>query len=385
MEGMNREWGIYIHIPFCLRKCSYCDFYSETAFDEETLNAYVRALLREIDLVEIKEEMDLVSVYIGGGTPSLLKGEHIDLLLRKIKDRCGLKDEAEITIEANPATLDESRICRFYEAGVNRFSLGVQSFVDEELKTLSRMHNAGEVWQTVEALQRAGVKNYNLDLIYGIPGQTEASWRYSLKKAVDCSPSHISAYLLQLNEEVPMAKAVRRGELRLLPEEKERSLYYLAIDYLNRHGFEQYEISNFCRDRLVCRHNLVYWRAGEYIGLGAGAVSYLNGRRFLNIPSVAGYIKNLQQGLLPAREELEYMATREEKALDAIILGLRLCRGINLAEFKERFGIDIGEKYKNIIRRYEEEKLLAVEDGYMYLTQKGYFLSNQVLIGFIGG
>lgn len=383
MKGENREAGIYVHIPFCLRKCSYCDFYSETVFNEETLNSYVEALLKEIEIFEEGKDLNFISVYIGGGTPSLLEGKHVEALLKKIRSRFVLKKDAEITLEANPATLDKGRISRFYEAGVNRFSIGAQSFRDEELKILGRVHTEKDILQTVEALDGLGIKNYNLDLIYGIPGQTAESFEYSLKKAVFCRPAHISAYLLQLDDSVPMAEAVRKGVFTLLSDQEEHDLYYMAIGYLEEQGYEQYELANFCLDGFFCRHNLVYWRANEYIGLGAGGVSYIEGRRFMNFPSVKKYMQNLHKGLLPEREELEYMATREEKAVDAIILGLRLCQGVNLEEFKERFGIDIKEKYKNIIRKYEEEKLLAVKDGYMYLTKKGYFLSNEVLRGFI--
>lgn len=383
MKGNKREAGIYIHIPFCLRKCSYCDFYSETFYTEEFLDRYVKALLKEIEKVEVKEDLEFISVYIGGGTPSLLKGGQVELLLQKVKDRFALKDDVEITLEANPATLTESRISHFYEAGVNRFSLGAQSFVDNELEVLYRMHREKDILEVVESLNRLGIKNYNLDLIYGIPGQTAESWGYSLRKAADCGPVHISAYLLQLDDMVPMAEAIRKGFLSLLSDEEEHDLYYQAVGYLETRGFKQYEISNFCREGWACRHNLLYWQANEYIGLGAGAVSFLEGRRFMNADLAAGYIENLERDRRPEIKELEFMATGEEKAIDAIVLGLRLCQGINIEEFKDRFGIDIEEKYQNIIRKYEREKLLELKDGYMRLTKKGYFLSNEVLRGFI--
>ncbi|MBO8159158.1 radical SAM family heme chaperone HemW [Thermosyntropha sp.] len=383
MEDKARKIGIYVHIPFCLRKCSYCDFYSLGSFENGLLEQYVKALIKEIEEIELKEDAIFPTVYIGGGTPSLLSGSQMELLLKTLNRKFNLRKDTEITVEANPATLPESRISHFYNAGVNRFSLGVQSFDNFELEVLGRTHTVKEVFETVDALHRSGIKNFNLDIIYGIPDQTVKKWENNIKKAIECNPSHISMYLLQLDESTPLAKRITEGKFTLPDEEMVSDFYYIGTEYLENSGFEHYELSNFCRPGFVCRHNMIYWHAEEYIGLGAGAVSYLEGRRFVNIASVYEYIRRLEKGLKPLQEELEFMNTSEMLAADAIILGLRLCRGINLLEFKMRFGIDIEKKYKTIIEKYEKEKLLEIKNGYIYLTKKGYFISNDILCRFI--
>lgn len=383
MRGRTKERGIYVHIPFCLRKCNYCDFYSISGFSKGILEKYVDTVLCEIEKCQLEKEYDFSTVYIGGGTPSLLEGKDLERIIKALYKKFRLKSDVEITVEANPATLDKGRISHFYNIGVNRFSLGVQSFADEELKILGRMHDESDILKTVEIFHELNIENFNIDLIYGIPGQTLEKWENNLKKAVDCAPSHISMYLLQLDDSVPMAKLVKKGHLEMLSEEDECEFYYRGLEYLENKGFKQYEISNFCRIGFACQHNLIYWQANEYIGLGAGAASYINRKRFMNTPQLENYIKNLSTGFLPPREELEFMDTPEKVAADAVILGLRLCQGINLEEFARRFGIDIKERYKNIIDKYEKASLLKLENGYIYLTKKGYFLANEVLKEFI--
>lgn len=383
MRGRTDEMGIYVHIPFCLRKCNYCDFFSVSGFSKGILEQYVDALICEIEKSQLEKEYNFSTVYIGGGTPSLLEGKHVERILKALYKKFRLKSDVEITMEANPATLNKGRISHFYDAGINRFSLGVQSFADEELKILGRMHDERDILKTIEFFHELNIENFNIDLIYGIPGQTREKWENNLKKAVDSAPLHISMYLLQLDDSVPMAKLVEKGHLKMLTDEDECNFYYLGLEYLENEGFKQYEISNFSRPGFTCRHNLIYWQAKEYIGIGAGAVSYIDQKRFLNIPGVEKYIKNLSAGFLPPREELEFMDTPEKVAADAVILGLRLCQGINLKEFARRFGIDIKQRYKNIINKYVNADLLKLEDGYIYLTKKGYFLANEVLKEFM--
>ncbi len=375
--------GAYIHIPFCIKKCSYCDFFSLPCPDESYLDKYTQALLNEIKIRG--QQMPLVqleSIYLGGGTPSLLNGQQLKSILQTVTNEFTLLPEAEVSLEANPATLDKIKLAQMEEAGINRISLGVQSFFNDELALLGRVHNAKAVMETIELFHARGWKNFNLDLIYGLPGQSLDKWMQSLKQAVDCGPSHLSMYLLQLEEETPMGKDVAAGHLQMLNEDAEWYMFDQAMEYLEGKGFEHYEISNFCRPGYECRHNLRYWEAEEYLGLGAGAVSFINSSRFINEPYLKQYVDTLLTGEQWPVQELEDMSERE-LMIDALILGLRLCAGIDLDQFKERFGVDITSEYKKIIAYYRGRGLLNIANGHLKFTKAGYFLSNQVLCQFI--
>lgn len=375
--------GVYIHIPFCIRKCNYCDFFSLPLQDQSYLDKYTQALLNEIKVR--RREMSAVqleSIYLGGGTPSLLNGQQLKSILQTVANEFTLLPGAEISLEANPATLDKVKLAQMEEAGINRISLGVQSFFDDELALLGRIHNADAVMETIELLHARGWKNFNLDLIYGLPGQSLDKWLQSLKRAVDCSPSHLSLYLLQLEEQTPMGKDVAGGRLKMLDEDNEWYMFDQAMEYLEGKEFEHYEISNFCRSGYECRHNLRYWQAEEYLGLGAGAVSFINGSRFINEPYLKQYIDTLSSGEQWPVKELEHMLGRE-LMIDALILGLRLCTGIDLKQFKQRFGVDITSEYKEIIAYYRNRGLLNIVNGHLKFTKAGYFLSNQVLCQFM--
>jgi oxygen-independent coproporphyrinogen-3 oxidase len=375
--------GIYIHIPFCIKKCNYCDFFSLPLGDQSYLDKYTQALLNEIKIRgQQMPAVQLESIYLGGGTPSLLNGQQLKSILQTITNEFTLLPGAEISLEANPATLDKIKLTQMEEAGINRISLGVQSFCDDELALLGRVHNAKAVLETIELLQARGWTNYNLDLIYGLPGQSLDQWMRSLKQAVDCSPSHLSIYLLQLEEETPMGKDVADGRLKMLNEDDEWYMFDQAMEYLEGKGFEHYEISNFSRPGYECRHNLRYWQAEEYLGLGAGAVSFINSRRFINEPYLKQYVDTLLTNEQWPVKELERMSGRE-LMIDALILGLRLCAGIDLDQFKERFGVDITSEYKEIIAYYRDRGLLNIANGQLKFTKAGYFLSNQVLCQFI--
>ncbi|MDD3271566.1 MAG: radical SAM family heme chaperone HemW, partial [Syntrophomonadaceae bacterium] len=375
--------GIYIHIPFCIRKCSYCDFFSLPLQDQSYLDKYTQALLNEIKVR--RREMPAVqleSIYLGGGTPSLLNGQQLKSILQTVANEFTLLPGAEISLEANPATLDKAKLAEIEEAGINRISLGVQSFFDDELALLGRIHNANAVMETIELLHALDWKNFNLDLIYGLPGQSQDKWLQSLKQALDCSPSHLSLYLLQLEEQTPMGKDVAGGRLKMLDEDDEWYMFDQAMEYLEGKKFEHYEISNFCRTGYECRHNLRYWQAEEYLGLGAGAVSFINGSRFINEPHLKQYVETLLIGEQWPVKELEQMSGRE-LMIDALILGLRLCAGIDLEQFQQRFGVDITSEYKEIIAYYRSRGLLNIVNGHLKFTKAGYFLSNQVLCQFI--
>jgi len=375
--------GMYIHIPFCIKKCNYCDFFSLPLGDQSFLDKYTQALLNEIKIRGQQiPSVQLESIYLGGGTPSLLNGQQLKSILQTVTNEFILLPGAEISLEANPATLDNAKLAQMEEAGINRISLGVQSFYNDELALLGRVHNADAVMESIELLHSRGWKNFNLDLIYGLPGQSLDKWMQSLKRAVDCSPSHLSMYLLQLEEQTPMGKDVAGGRLKMLDEDDEWYMFDQAMEYLEGKGLEHYEISNFCRPGYECRHNLRYWQAEEYLGLGAGAVSFINGSRFINEPQLQQYIDALSTSKQWPVKELEDMSGRE-LMIDALILGLRLCAGINLDQFKQRFGVDITSEYREIIAYYRDRGLLNIANGHLKFTKVGYFLSNQVLCQFM--
>ncbi len=377
--------GVYIHIPFCRQKCHYCDFFSLSIPNgDPILKRYTRAVLQEIkNKAELFPETEVSSIYLGGGTPTLLDTSDLTDIIRTVCHYFAVRDGCEITLEANPATLDKEKVKGIQDAGFNRLSLGVQSFEDEELKILGRIHSAEQVLETVHILNSAGCNNFNLDLIYGIPGQTMNTWGKSLQKAVECEPAHISIYLLQLDEKTPLAKQIDAGLLKLPEDDREARMYEKAMEYLPAQGFHQYEISNFARKGFECRHNLQYWQAGEYLGIGAGAVSYTGSERYLNQTEIRSYVESLEAGRPYPVEVLESMNHRE-RAIDALVLGMRLCEGIHLHEFEKRYGIDVYQAYRDIIDRFIDAEVLNLASGKLSFSKRGYFLSNQVLCQFMG-
>ncbi|MBC7074956.1 MAG: radical SAM family heme chaperone HemW [Syntrophomonadaceae bacterium] len=375
--------GLYIHVPFCIRKCSYCDFFSVPLSSRELLEHYTQAVLAEIELRALNySQKQIETIYIGGGTPSLLSCRQLEAILQTVYDEFSVAREAEISIEANPAILNVDDIRGFKNAGINRLSLGVQSFFDEDLKTLRRLHDSSDVMKTIEDLRSQGLDNFNIDLIYGIPGQSIDRWKKNLEIAVDCAPRHISIYLLQLSPNTPMAREIANGLIAPLDEEDEWLMYSQGIDYLQEHGFKHYEISNFCRPGFECRHNLIYWQAREYLGIGPGAASFLDACRFMNKPEMEEYFCSMEAGAACQVEELEHMSQRE-LLVDAIILGLRLCEGIDLEAFRTKFNVDINNEYSDIISSCHSSGVLEFENGRLRLTRKGYFLSNEVFRRFI--
>lgn len=376
--------GIYIHIPFCVRKCSYCDFYSIPVPEKALLESYTNCLIKEVKAqAPYWQDRKFTTIYLGGGTPSLLSPTQIGRILAEIFGCYEMLSEPEISMEANPATLSLPALRELKQAGINRLSLGVQSFQDDELQLLGRIHGVQEVWETVASLERSGFVNYNIDLIYGIPGQSLQTWIENLGMAIKCHPQHISSYLLQLDPSTPLARRIKQGNLPEADEDLEADMYYNTIDYLHSEGYQHYEISNFSQPDYACRHNLIYWQAHEYLGLGAGAVSYRDGQRTINQADFKAYLDDINRDQGCTVEILETMSPRE-KFLDAIILGLRLTAGIRPEELNQRFGIDFSREYHATIEKLTGQGLLNVEEDRIALSRKGYFLSNQVLCQFAG-
>lgn len=374
--------GIYLHIPFCLRKCSYCDFYSVPRADTELLDRYTSCLVQELTLRAAEWRLPVASIYFGGGTPSLLAPQHIEKILAVIYELYRPEDAAEITVEVNPATISRPGLEDLRQAGVNRLSIGVQSFIDRELNILGRIHDSQQAGQCLNWSHQAGFANVNVDLIYGIPGQNWDDWRTNLNQAMDYAPQHISTYLLQLEAGVPLARRVAAGTLAMLTDEEEADLYYRGRDCLLEAGYVHYELSNYARKGWQCRHNIGYWGVGAYLGVGVGAVSFDGRQRRLNSPPLEEYLTALSGAARPHQQILETMGHREQLA-EAMVMGLRQVAGIDRSTLCRRFGADAWADYQTTIDRLVSRDLLVVNDDRVYLSPRAYFISNAVLSEFL--
>lgn len=362
---------LYIHVPFCIRKCIYCDFFSVT-YDESLARTYINALCKELYLK--KDFVDrLKTVYIGGGTPSLLPDECFVELFECLNDNFNLCSDAEITVEANPGTINESGINTLLSLGVNRLSIGIQSFNDDELRILGRIHTSEDAIRSIEIIRKEGLRNFSIDLMYGIPGQTTNSWNRSISKAVELSPAHISAYELTPEGKTPLCELIESNKIRMPDEEMILEMYNHTIDYLSRFGYEHYEISNFALPDFRCIHNLNYWDRGEYVGAGAGAHSFSNETRLRNTEHLQTYIENLNCGIIPQIEETTVM--RQEAHKEFLFLGMRKTEGISIAK-SEELGLNIFGASRELI----DEGYLEVEKGYLKLTRRGIMISNTVIV-----
>ena len=360
--------GIYLHLPFCQRKCGYCDFYSIQA-DSDEIEEYVRLLCEEMKLREAAFPYWVRTVYLGGGTPSLVPGGSIRLLLDSLNQFFNLAEEAEITIEVNPGTITFSVWNDYKSAGINRISLGVQSFHDRELKLLGRIHQSDEAKKAFEDARRFGFENIGIDLIYGLPGQTEGDWGQTLNQAIGLDPEHVSAYSLSLSDHVPMAKQIRQGRLLQLDEDKAALFMEMAHDKLESAGYEHYEISNYAKPGYQCQHNLIYWQGNSYLGLGASAHSFDSPRRWWNVADVAAYRSSLEKGQLPVEGEEELSETELE--LEKIALGLRTLSGVPLSL--------VWHAEKMIDQLIHDQKAV-VENESLILTPAGFLIADEIAI-----
>ena len=362
--------GLYIHLPFCVRKCAYCDFCSFAGVDGSVISEYADALASEIlSYREIGFKVD--TVFFGGGTPSLLSPEDFRKIMRAVRESFLLSDEAEITLEANPKTLDRNKLEAFVASGVNRISLGLQSIHENELKTLGRIHSYSEFLETYRLCREAGIDNVNVDLMYGLPGQTVESFKETLRAVIDLSPEHISVYGLILEEGTPLYE--KQSTLSFPSEDCEYEMYLLADRLLSRAGYSHYEISNYSRAGKESRHNLKYWRCEEYIGVGVSAHSYFDGYRFGRTQSLSEYLRGNREYL-----NKEYI-DRDGEALEKIMLGLRLREGISLKEYADLFGFDLTEKYREKLITFEKMGYAKIFSGRLSLTAEGFYLSNYII------
>lgn len=371
----NREgFEIYVHIPFCVRKCDYCDFVSFVA-SKECQRKYFDALKRQIELKrEIMGQVPVVSCFFGGGTPSLPDEELIEEVLFLLKESFSFSEDAEITIEVNPNSGAKEKLIRYRQAGFNRLSIGLQSCNEKELKVLSRVHSYEDFLCTYQDAREAGFDNINIDLMSALPGQTLASYEESLRKVIELKPEHISAYSLIIEEGTPFFE--RYKDLQGLPsEDEEREMYYLTESVLNSAGYYRYEISNYAKPGYECRHNVGYWRRVPYIGFGIAAASLYKEKRYMMHTNLEDFIEG-------KFTEEETLLTREEQMEEFVFLGLRCTDGISKAEFKETFGVDIEEVYKKELCKLINEGLLVCAER-IFLTKKGLDVANYCMSEFI--
>lgn len=361
----NKGIGLYIHIPFCEKRCAYCDFYS-TFLNKELLENYTKALIKYIKQWGGKINRPIVSVYFGGGTPSLL-GELLPDITKAVFDNFRVEKDAEITLEINPSGKSEEIFKYAKAAGVNRISIGAQSGDNEELKLLGRTHTAEDTVKTVECAKKMGFDNISLDIMLGLPHSSNASLEKSLDFITELSPTHISAYILKIEENTYFYK--NKDNLNLPDEDSTAQQYLFMCDYLKKKGYRHYEISNFCRDNNTSRHNTLYWQGREYLGLGTAAHSYLDGKRFYYPDDIKGYIGGnspVFDGDGGGKEEY-------------IMLNLRLDSGINFADYKSVFGEDLPNKVIEKARLFAKAELVKITDYNISLTDKGMLVSNNII------
>ena len=358
--------GIYIHIPFCKSKCPYCDFYSFKA-DEQTKDSYLTAVLSCLYKYRDKISDGIDTVYFGGGTPSYFGGERIKEVISCIKDNYSLSDSAEITVECNPSSVDETLVRHLHEAGVNRVSMGMQSAVDKERLSLGRASGREKISDCISLFRHYGIDNISLDLMLGIPYQTKESLKESIDFIVGTNVNHVSAYMLKIEEDTVFHRL--RDHLPLPDEDEVCELYLYASELLRKEGFSHYEISNFAKEGFESRHNLRYWRCEEYLGIGPSAHSFIDGRRFFFERDFKGFIEGnplVDDGIGGDEEEF-------------IMLSLRLSEGLQKEKYKKRFGKDIEEELIKKALILEKEGLVTVKDDRIILTVKGFLVSNSVI------
>lgn len=380
-----KELELYLHIPFCVKKCNYCDFLSALA-GEETRAAYVDALLEEIRGFDEPEDYEVVTVFFGGGTPSILPGQAIFRIMEALREKFSFRKGAEITLEANPGTVDKEKLSFYKKAGINRLSFGLQSADAEELKKLGRIHTWEKFLESFQLAREAGFSNINVDLMSALPGQTKESWEKTLRQVLALQPEHISAYSLIIEEGTPFyqlyEKDVERRdageEPELIPsEEEERAMYEATGRILKEQGYLHYEISNYAKPGCECRHNLGYWQRRDYLGFGLGASTLLNPVRYKNTEDLEAYL-----GGDFSKKEF-FVLTKDNQIEETMFLGLRVLEGVSKEHFREQFSCELRVVYRKEMEKLEQEGLLEEEGDFVRLTSRGIDLSNPVLAEFL--
>lgn len=378
MERKKQKLELYVHIPFCVRKCEYCDFLSFSS-KAATRKDYADALCGEIRAVDGLDGYQVSSVFFGGGTPSLMPPEEIRRIMDEIKSRISFSEDAEISLEANPGTVTEDTLKEYRKAGFNRISFGCQSMSDAELKRLGRIHTVEEFRTGYRQAREAGFLNINVDLMSALPGQTYVDWERNLRMTAELEPEHISAYSLILEEGTPFYE--EQDILELPDEDTERIMYENTHDILKEYGYEQYEISNYAKKGYACRHNIGYWERISYLGLGLGAASLMEEQRFSNTVDLKEYLQYSQKPRI-IRKNLQKLSA-EDAMEEFMILGLRMCRGVSEEDFQRNFGKEMTDIYGQVIEKYMKMGFLQKKDRYVALTRKGISVSNVIMADFL--
>lgn len=370
--------SLYIHIPFCISKCIYCDFNS-IVMKSQQVDEYLNAI--ENELQAINGKYSFTTVYIGGGTPTVLNETQLNRLLNIISKHVDVSNLKEYTIEANPGTLNDGKIFALKDGHVNRVSIGVQSFNDKYLNLLGRIHSAKEAKEIYYSLRKKGFDNINIDLIYGYPSQHLNEWKTDLRECFSLGPEHISAYCLTYERGTPLVEMKDSGMLKRLSEEEELKMYEYTNSFLVNNGYIRYEISNFAKPGRECRHNTVYWENREYIGIGTGAFSYINGERYSSIKNVKEYISAVKskKRLICFSEKLP----QEKRASEILIMALRMTSGISRKEFFNRSGFDLTELFGRQLNNLAQSGLINLDDQRIKLTRKGLTVADSVMMEFV--
>lgn len=376
--------ALYLHLPFCRSKCHYCDFNSVVAASN-LREEYLQALLQEMAYYSRDSRVQgrtFSSVFLGGGTPSYFEGEQLKKLLESCRNCFEIAKDAEWSLEANPGTLSPEKLAILKESGINRLSLGVQSFDEALLKRIGRSHTVAEAEAAVSSIRRAGFSNLSLDLIFGLPEQSLQQYRHSLERAISLKPTHLSLYGLQLEEGTVFYQQDLEGQLQLPDADTEVAMFWLGKELLEQAGYRHYEISNFALPGYPCRHNLVYWHNRDYLGLGAGAASYLDHQRFSHLADPVAYIAHWRKANEPAIAESETMDAEMEQA-ETLMLEFRLWAGVDADSFRQRFGIDFAKKYQHVLQDLFAEGLIEQEESVYRLSRQGLLFANQVCGAFL--
>jgi len=377
-----KKIGVYVHIPFCMAKCYYCDFNSYAGKGDVGKDTYLTFLEKESIIYNIKYlKMEAISLYIGGGTPTCLTDKQLMKLFNILSSNLKFANDIEITIEGNPGTLDMKKLAISKGFGCNRLSLGVQSFSARDLQILGRIHTVQDVYNTFKMARGLGFNNINLDLMYGLPGQDIQGWKENLKKIVELQPEHISLYQLNIEKNTAFFKLYKRGLLEEFEQDVAFLMYDEAINYLSANGYRHYEISNFAKKGRESYHNKIYWRNEEYLGLGAGAASYLDSNRYTNMSSLDDYQCALDGGELPIKKT--EVINKKLSMAETMFLGLRLLEGVKKSDFIKKHGISVEIQYKNAIGKLKEQGLLCETPTHISLSKKGLYVANVVFCEFL--
>src|SRR5690606_15259846 len=377
--------GIYIHIPFCHQICNYCDF-NKVFFKNQPVDEYIEALGREMELTvaEMPEAFtNIETIFLGGGTPTALSAQQIEKLLSLSTKHIPMSSVKEFSSEANPDELTIDKLQALYNGGVNRLSMGVQSFDQSLLTKIGRTHSNEHVYETIQNAKNIGFKNISIDLMYGLPGQTMEQWQDTLEKALALKLPHYSAYSLIVEPKTIFYIQYAKGKLHLPTEDLEADMYGVLMDTMEAHGLQQYEISNFANEGYESTHNKIYWDNDEYAGFGAGAHGYLEGIRYSNVAPIKKFIETVMAGERPLLQEHE--VTGDEKLEEQMFLGLRKSTGVTHEEFEKKFGQPMLSIYKEIIDQLQEERLIEMDSEGIRLTRKGRFIGNEVFQRFLVG